>query len=110
MSIVNRGLDMRCGLLLAGNPLSCDCSLVWIGHWLRRWVRESLVIHTADHESGHRLLRAVREATCRDRAGRAVPLFDLHPEHLSCHASALSSAPRSLPWPLMFLPIVLAVR
>ncbi|CAB0013331.1 unnamed protein product [Nesidiocoris tenuis] len=100
------------GLLLAGNPLSCDCSLVWIGHWLRRWVRESLVIHTADHETGHRLLRAVREATCRDRSGRAVPLFDLHPEHLSCQASALSAAPpRSLPWPVViFLPVVLIFR
>ncbi|XP_014245370.1 chaoptin [Cimex lectularius] len=80
------------GLLLKGNPLSCDCSLVWVGHWLRRWVRESLVIHTTDPETGQKLVRAVREATCKDRSGRALPLLELHPEQLSCHASALSAA------------------
>ncbi|XP_073983632.1 uncharacterized protein isoform X2 [Rhodnius prolixus] len=97
------------GLLLKGNPLSCDCSLVWVGHWLRRWLRESLVIHTTDPESGQRLVRAVREATCRDRAGRALPLLDLHPEQLSCHASALSAATHSLPPPLILVVLFMVV-
>lgn len=29
------------GLNVEGNPLQCDCGLVWLGHWLRRWLRET---------------------------------------------------------------------
>lgn len=32
------------GLDVYGNPLQCDCGLVWVGHWLRRWLRESAQI------------------------------------------------------------------
>lgn len=33
------------GLDLYGNPLHCDCGLVWLGHWLRRWLRETAQIN-----------------------------------------------------------------
>lgn len=33
------------GLDLSGNPLQCDCGLVWLGHWLRRWLRETTQIY-----------------------------------------------------------------
>ncbi|XP_066905092.1 chaoptin [Halyomorpha halys] len=95
------------GLLLKDNPLTCDCSLVWLGHWLRRWLRESLLIQTADPEISARLTGAAREASCRDRDGRRTALLDLRPEHLSCQASALSAA-SGLPPPLL-LPIIVAV-
>lgn len=28
------------GMDIAGNPLQCECGLVWLGHWLRRYLRE----------------------------------------------------------------------
>ncbi|XP_073988034.1 chaoptin-like isoform X2 [Rhodnius prolixus] len=77
------------GLMLGGNRWICDCGLVWVGHWLRRWLRESLEIHRAAPEPA--VLAAVREAVCTDpKTERIRPLIELYPETLSCHASALS--------------------
>ncbi|GLH08939.1 Uncharacterized protein GBIM_14095 [Gryllus bimaculatus] len=79
------------GMMLKGNPWSCDCGLVWLGHWLRRWLRETLQIHTAVLEGAQQMQALAREATCADpRTGQQTPLLDLYPEDLSCHASALS--------------------
>ncbi|XP_053608070.1 chaoptin-like [Plodia interpunctella] len=71
------------GLILSGNPLRCECSLAWLGAWLRRWLQEN--------EAGSELQRAVRSATCRDQLGRRVPLLQLRADEAECHASALSS-------------------
>ncbi|KAG8260801.1 biological adhesion [Homalodisca vitripennis] len=79
------------GLLLHDNPWLCDCGLVWLGHWLRRWLRESLQIHTAPLDAAQHLVLVTRAATCTDhRTGRQTPLLDIYPEELSCHASDLS--------------------
>lgn len=34
------------GLDIFGNPLQCECGLVWLGHWLRRWLREVSHLHS----------------------------------------------------------------
>ncbi|PSN46304.1 hypothetical protein C0J52_18601 [Blattella germanica] len=81
----------HCGLILKGNPWTCECGLVWLGHWLRRWLRETMQIHTVVLEGAQQMQTVAREATCTDpRTGQQTPLLDLHPEDLSCHASALS--------------------
>lgn len=94
------------GLLLHDNPWTCDCGLVWLGLWLRRWLRESLQIHTAPLDAAQHLVLTARAATCSDtRTGRRTPLLDLNPEDLGCHASALSSAvcwqPQQLLWAVL---------
>lgn len=38
------------GLDIYGNPLQCECGLVWLGHWLRRWLREVSHIHNLNDE------------------------------------------------------------
>lgn len=38
------------GLYIAGNPLQCDCGMVWLGHWLRRWLREIAQNNTITRE------------------------------------------------------------
>jgi hypothetical protein len=79
------------GLILKGNPWTCDCGLVWLGHWLRRWLRETMQIHTVVLEGAQQMQSLAREATCTDpRTGQQTPIVDLYPEDLSCHASALS--------------------
>ncbi|XP_046988101.1 chaoptin-like [Schistocerca americana] len=89
------------GLLLSGNQLTCDCGLVWLGHWLRRWLRESLQIHTVVVEGAQEMAAAARRATCRDaRSSREVALLQLRAPDLSvaCNPSALSqggAAPRA---------------
>lgn len=68
---------------MTGNPLRCECSLAWLGAWLRRWLQEN--------EVGAELRRAVRSATCQDQLGRRVSLLQLRADEADCHASALSS-------------------
>lgn len=34
------------GLDVYGNSLQCECGLVWLGHWLRRWIREVSHMHS----------------------------------------------------------------
>ncbi|XP_049854700.1 chaoptin-like [Schistocerca gregaria] len=103
------------GLLLSGNPWTCDCGLVWLGHWLRRWLRETLQIHTVVVEGAQQLSAAAREATCWDAAAsRQVALLQLRAPDLACHPSALShggAAPRSRASLLLALaPLVLTAR
>lgn len=38
------------GLDVVGNPLQCECGLVWLGHWLRRWLREVSHVHSLTDE------------------------------------------------------------
>lgn len=79
------------GLILKGNPWTCDCGLVWLGHWLRRYLRETKQIHTVVLEGALQMHSLAREATCTDpRTGQQTPIPDLYPEDLRCHASALS--------------------
>ncbi|KAF6214746.1 hypothetical protein GE061_009489 [Apolygus lucorum] len=79
--------------MLGGNRWICDCGLVWVGHWLRRWLRESLELHSSAVDP--QVLAIVREAVCIEpRSQQFIPLIDLHPETLSCHASALSRGKR----------------
>jgi len=77
------------GLNLNGNPWSCDCSLAWLGGWLRRWLREVMQVHSVAVEGAQRLQEAARQATCIDGAsGRRVPLIRMRDP--GCQASALS--------------------
>ncbi|KAK7590169.1 hypothetical protein V9T40_001782 [Parthenolecanium corni] len=79
------------GLITKDNPWSCDCGLVWLGHWLRRWLRETVEIHTLVIKEAQQMEEMAREATCLDqRTNKHIPILDLHPEDLSCQASALS--------------------
>lgn len=92
------------GLKISDNPFKCGCHLAWLGHWLRRWMRESLQSHNAPVESAMQMNDIVKEATCTDiTSGVRIPIVQLPPEDLSCHASALSTAPNSNKRPVMFV-------
>jgi len=78
------------GLILDGNEFICDCDLVWIGEWLRRWLRESFQSHsTPNILSVHSVYETIRRPTCTDSKGKRVPLIELYSD-VMCHASALS--------------------
>lgn len=34
------------GIDVSENPLQCECNLIWLGHWQRRWLREISHIHS----------------------------------------------------------------
>uniref|UniRef100_A0A8D8QA40 Chaoptin n=1 Tax=Cacopsylla melanoneura TaxID=428564 RepID=A0A8D8QA40_9HEMI len=81
------------GLHLKGNPWICDCGLIWLSMWLKRWLREALQIHTKLLESSQQIQMLVREATCYDPKTNAyIPIIDLNNEYVVCSASALSAS------------------
>lgn len=79
------------GLVLNGNEWICDCDLVWIGEWLRRWLRESFESHSTAIPLVHSMYEEIRTPTCMDikGGGRIIPLIELYSD-VMCHASALS--------------------
>lgn len=67
---------------------------VWLGDWLRRWLRESFESHSALIPEVHAMYEVISETTCLDSrysANTKIPLVRLYPDHI-CHASALSAA------------------
>ncbi|CAD7085443.1 unnamed protein product [Hermetia illucens] len=81
------------GLDIVNNPLECDCGLVWLGHWLRRWLRESAQINAIPREDMQKMVTRARRNTCNDPGtGRKLSFLELFPQDLLCHASALSSS------------------
>lgn len=52
------------GLALQGNPWRCSCENTWLGLWLRRWMRETLQLHTSGVERGQTIQSIVRTITC----------------------------------------------
>ncbi|CAH1112884.1 unnamed protein product [Psylliodes chrysocephalus] len=92
------------GLLLSNNPFRCGCHLAWLGHWFRRWMRESVQSHTAPVETAMRMQQIIKEATCIDSSsGKVVPIVHLPPEDMSCHASALSKSTKTKSTSLLLL-------
>lgn len=52
------------GLDLHGNPLQCDCGLVWLGHWLRRWLRETAQINAISKDEMKTMLMVSTYSKC----------------------------------------------
>ncbi|XP_037960253.1 chaoptin [Teleopsis dalmanni] len=97
------------GLDTSHNPLECECGLVWFGHWLRRWLRESAQIKVIQKDDMKRMVQRARANTCHDpTTGRRLPILEIFPEDLLCQASALSSSSERL-FLLSFVAIVLPV-
>ncbi|XP_063825150.1 chaoptin-like [Ostrinia nubilalis] len=87
------------GLVVAGNPLRCGCSVSWVGAWLRRWAAEA-----GGGAAGARAA-AVR-SECVAAGGRRA-LLALDADEAECHASALSSDARALAPPAFFWIVLL---
>ncbi|EAT47663.2 AAEL001240-PA, partial [Aedes aegypti] len=80
------------GLDISNNPMQCDCGLVWLGHWLRRWLRETTQVNPIQKDEMRKMIRRAKRSTCTDPlTGRRLPFLEMFPEDLLCHASALSS-------------------
>jgi hypothetical protein len=45
------------GIDISGNPIQCDCDHVWIGHWWRRWLRETAQVNVVPKEEAKRMLK-----------------------------------------------------
>ncbi|XP_043188383.1 chaoptin-like [Amphibalanus amphitrite] len=99
------------GIALSHNRWVCDCGLLWLGQWQRRWVRESLRIHTEVPRNAQHVQRLVRQATCTDlRTGAETPIMDLRAENLHCRIGATDAGGRPAgTGSLLLLPLLLSL-
>ncbi|KAF0292817.1 hypothetical protein FJT64_009269 [Amphibalanus amphitrite] len=99
------------GIALSHNRWVCDCGLLWLGQWQRRWVRESLRIHTEVPRNAQHVQRLVRQATCTDlRTGAETPIMDLRAENLHCRIGATDVGGRPAgTGSLLLLPLLLSL-
>ena len=65
--IINNFASILGGLALQGNPWRCSCSNNWVGLWLRRWMRETLQLHTSGVERSHAIQNIVRSIKCDEK-------------------------------------------
>lgn len=79
------------GLSISSNAFHCGCHLAWLGHWLRRWTRESVHSHNVPVKTALEIYEAAKDATCIYN-DRIVPILELSPEDITCQASALSNS------------------
>ena len=85
-------------MALQGNSWSCSCENVWLGTWLRRWMREALQLHTSHVERGQTIRAVVRTITCKNSDGSERPLVELDND-TPCHlALGISSAQSIAGW------------
>ncbi|KAK5650149.1 hypothetical protein RI129_001178 [Pyrocoelia pectoralis] len=85
--------SIKGGLVISENNFICGCHLAWLGHWLRRWARETLQSHNAPIEAAIRMNELLKQTTCVDATSNIrKPIVQLPPEDMSCQASALSRA------------------
>ncbi|KAG5880820.1 hypothetical protein JTB14_019464 [Gonioctena quinquepunctata] len=99
------------GLFISDNSFRCGCHLSWLSHWLRRWARESVQSHNTPIETAMRINDIIREATCVDVAtGVRIPIVQLQPEDMSCHASALSDSAQSNEISVMFVTLLFVIE
>ncbi|KFM61030.1 Chaoptin, partial [Stegodyphus mimosarum] len=86
------------GVLLEDNPWVCGCSLVWLGGWIRRWMRETLRVQML-HFDGFLYAQNLARRTICTMPGTnvTVALVDLDPSDFGCkqgsenNASAMTS-------------------
>ncbi|KAG8180900.1 hypothetical protein JTE90_010648 [Oedothorax gibbosus] len=105
------------GVLLEDNPWVCGCGIVWIGAWIRRWMRETLRVQMLHFEGFLYAQSLARRTLCTLPGGHnststSIPLVDLHPALFGCRedeGALSSSAGRSAdvcPWTVLVALVV----
>ncbi|XP_076365993.1 uncharacterized protein LOC143254955 [Tachypleus tridentatus] len=73
------------GILLENNPWTCDCDLIWLSHWLRRWMRETLQVQMLHFDAALYVYNQARQSTCKvPGSNTEVPVIDLRFEDIKC--------------------------
>lgn len=89
-------VNVKGGLVISETNFMCGCHLAWLGHWLRRWARESLQAHSIPLDATIHINELLKQTTCVDGvSGTRMSIVELPPEDMNCQASALSRADRS---------------
>lgn len=87
------------GVLLENNPWVCSCGLVWLGHWIRRWMRETLRVQMLHFDGFLYTQNLARRTVCSvPGTNKTIPLVDLELATFGCNSnkscrSATSKSP-----------------
>ncbi|GIY94241.1 chaoptin [Caerostris extrusa] len=81
------------GVLLEDNPWVCGCSLVWLGSWIRRWMRETLRVQMLHFDGFLYAQNLARRTVCTMPGSNVtLPLVDLDPSDFGCKLDSESNA------------------
>ncbi|XP_015910441.2 chaoptin [Parasteatoda tepidariorum] len=75
------------GVLLEDNPWNCSCELLWLGRWMRRWLRETFHVHMLSVEAAIYVNTVSRKATCSIQGtNTSIAIVDLRKSNVNCEA------------------------
>ncbi|KAL1132624.1 hypothetical protein AAG570_010576 [Ranatra chinensis] len=64
------------GINVKDNPVVCSCKTKWLGEWMRRYLRESLQLHTMMLETNQQVVATMKEAICfHNVTGQRLPIL-----------------------------------
>ncbi|XP_013787518.2 chaoptin-like [Limulus polyphemus] len=73
------------GVLLENNPWVCDCDLIWLSRWLRRWMHETLRVQMFHFDAALYVYNLARRSTCiMPGINTEIPIIDLKPADINC--------------------------
>ncbi|GFS34288.1 chaoptin [Nephila pilipes] len=76
------------GVLLEENPWICSCELIWMGNWIRRWLRETFHVHMLSIEATLYVNSVARKTKCSvPDTNITFDVIDLRPSDIQCDIS-----------------------
>ncbi|XP_003738743.1 chaoptin [Galendromus occidentalis] len=78
------------GIRLEDNPFRCDCGLVWLSQWMRRWLRETVKVQRFEPATALQLHNIARQSTCRLPNGRSMPIIEFSSDNFHCSTTGAS--------------------
>ncbi|XP_055951250.1 chaoptin-like [Argiope bruennichi] len=76
------------GVLLEDNPWICSCELLWMGKWLRRWLRETFHVHMLSTEAMLYVNSVARKTKCSVlNTNVTISVIDLKSSDIHCDIS-----------------------
>lgn len=81
------------GVLLEDNPWVCGCGIVWLGSWIRRWMRETLRVQMLHFDGFLYAQNLARRTVCTlPGTNTTIPLVDLDPSEFGCKQGSDNAA------------------
>ncbi|KAG8187144.1 hypothetical protein JTE90_004887 [Oedothorax gibbosus] len=95
--VVGQTQHISGGVLLENNPWRCSCDLLWLGKWLRRWLRETFHLHMLSAEAELYVNGMARKATCSlpINNNSLASIIDIKEADLNCYKNSTSGGGRT---------------
>lgn len=88
------------GILLDDNPLICECSLLWISDWLRKWIYDMRIIN---FEAAVQAYSIAHQSTCSIHTNESnesiqnygekikrISILDLRSNEITCENQSIN--------------------